>query len=222
MYGLTAAVSRGRPPRWADVLEPGAEVRLPDYAAVIPAVDGLWVRHDRGTSHFLGRVEQTLTAGDGPFPLAYPGWLSAGEPDTTLTATTTAAVLGDAEIWRYLDRFHRIILSCIGMNAAAAERAERDRLRRRLEFERRLAHDTLSRLVNVVAPPEEGEDDLETAEGGPAVVEDDPLLAACRLVGARSGIVIRAPVIAGERKKTAATRSATWRGPRGCASARCD
>ncbi len=110
-------------------------------------MDGLWVRHDRGTSHFLGRVEQTLTAGDGPFPLAYPGWLAAGEPDTTLTATTTAAVLGDAELWRHLDRFHRIILSCIGMNAAAAEHAERDRLRRRLEFERRLAHDTLSRLV---------------------------------------------------------------------------
>ncbi len=201
VYGLTAVVARGRPPRWAGALEPGDAIRLPDYAAVIPAVDGLWVRHDRGASHFLGRVEQPLTAGDGLLPLAYPGWLAAAEPDTALTATTTPMVLGDAELWKYLDRFHRIILSCVAVNAAASEHVERDRLRRRLEFERRLAHDTLSRLVDVVAPPAEGEDDLETAEGGPAVVEDDPLLAACRLVGARSGIAIRAPVVAGERKK---------------------
>ena len=209
VYGLTAAVVRGRPPRWAGALEPGADIRLPDYAAVIPAVDGLWVRHDRGSSHFLGRVEQPLTTGNGPFPLAYPGWLAAGEPETALTATTTAMVLGDADMWDYLDRFNRIILSCVAMNAAAAEHAERDRLRRRLEFERRLAHDTLSRLVDVVAPPEEGEDDLETAEGGPAVVEDDPLLAACRLVargrGSRSG-----PPWSPASGRRAATRCATW------------
>ena len=123
------------------------------------------------------------------------------EADTALAATTTQAVVGDADLWCHLDRFHRSILGCIVVNAAAAEHAERGRLRRRVEFERRLFQDTLSRLAGAVAPPEEGEDDLETAEGGAAVVEDDPLLAACRLVGARSGIVLRAPVVAGERKK---------------------
>ena len=201
VYGLTAAVARGRPPRRAALLEPGAEVRLPEHGAAIPAEDGLWVRHVQGSSRFLGRVEQTLMADNGLFPLAYPGWLASREADTVLAATTTQAVVGDADLWCHLDRFHRSILGCIVVNAAAAEHAERGRLRRRVDFERRLFQDTLSRLAGAVAPPEEGEDDLETAEGGAVLVEDDPLLAACRLVGARSGIVLRAPVLSGERRK---------------------
>ena len=199
--GLTAGVVRRRLPRRAALLEPGAEVRLSEHGAAAAGRAVVWARHTQGASYFLGEVGQTLTPGDGPFPLATPAWLAAAEADTVLTAAATGALVGDAALWTLLDRFHTEILACVVRNAAEEERAERGRLRRRRDFERRLFSATLSRLADVVARPEEGADELEAAEGRGAVLEDDRLLAACRLVGARQGIAIQPPLEAAERRK---------------------
>jgi NHLM bacteriocin system ABC transporter ATP-binding protein len=200
LCSIADGVARGRPPRRAMLLEAGSETPLPEHGAVVPAVDVLWVRHAQGSSYFMGRSEHKLTGDGGLFPLAFPGWLASAESKTVLAAQPTGAVLGDAAIWSYVDRFHRIILACVAANAVDAERAERGRFRRRREFERRLSQTTLSRLAGVVAPPEEGEDDLEPADNRAALADDDPLLAACRLVGARLGVVIQAPMIVGDRR----------------------
>ncbi|HVS35673.1 MAG TPA: NHLP bacteriocin export ABC transporter permease/ATPase subunit, partial [Gemmataceae bacterium] len=197
---VTDGVARGRPPRRSLLLETNSELRVTDYGSVVPERDALWVRQAQGSSYFLGRSELTVKAGEGLFPLAFPGWLAAADKETVLTAATTEAVLGDPAMWSYLDGFHRIILACVAVNTVEAEKAERGRFRRKRQFERRLFETTVSRLADVVAPPDEWEDELDAAEARTTLADDDPLLAACRLVGARSGIPIQAPQIAGERR----------------------
>ena len=59
--GLTGGVVRHRPPRRAFLLEPGEEVRLTGSGVAVPAHGVVWVRHESGSSRFLGRVGQTLT-----------------------------------------------------------------------------------------------------------------------------------------------------------------
>jgi NHLM bacteriocin system ABC transporter ATP-binding protein len=193
VQGLTAGVARGRPPRRALLLEPGKEARLADNSAVSPGRDALWVRHEQGASKFLGKVEALVAGADGPFPLASPGWLLATKPDTCLSAAATEAVLGDPEAWTGLNRFHQMIITCVALNTAEAEATERERLQRRAESERRLLRTTLSRLADVTR--DRGAADLDVGAGaadGGSALDEDPLLAACRLVGAQVGFAARA------------------------------
>jgi NHLM bacteriocin system ABC transporter ATP-binding protein len=190
--GLTAGVAPGRPPKKVTLLDPDKEVALPEGTAATPARETLWVRHPHGSSLFLGLTGLAPDAGDGLFPLAASGWLTAAAPDTRLTGLTTEAALGDPRLWPALDGFHRAVLACVAARNAWDEAAERGRLERRAEAERRLLRATLARLAEVA---EGGGDD-----GPEAGTEDDPLLAACRLVGARLGVAVEAPP-GGERKR---------------------
>ena len=112
-----------------------------------------------------------------------------------------------------------MILACVAVNAAEAEQAERRRFRRRRDFERRLFRTTLSRLADVVAPPEEGTGRTRSGGGPRGRRSTTTRCSPPAAWWARgSGVAIQPPLDAGERR-SAATPSATSPGPRGCASA---
>ena len=105
---------------------------------------------------------------------------------------------------------------------AADEHAERGRLRRRQDFERRLFSATLSRLADVVARPEEGPDDLEEAEGPRIDARRSTTARRLPTGGGRLGDRYpAAPRRRRQRGAAGATPSATSHGPRGCASGAC-
>jgi NHLM bacteriocin system ABC transporter ATP-binding protein len=183
--GLTAGAAGHWGARRVAVLEPGREVALAAGGIVSPARGTLWVRHLQGSSLPLGKDVPALEAGDGLFPLADTGWLAAREADTRLAGMTTEAALGEENVWPALDCFHRVLLTCVAINLAEAEAAERGRLRRRARAERRVVRATLERLAD--AAQGGGEEDAS------APAPEEPLLAACRLVGSRLGIDIQAP-----------------------------
>jgi NHLM bacteriocin system ABC transporter ATP-binding protein len=220
VQGLTAGVVRGPHARGAAVpkrltiLEPDRETRLAAGDNAGPARGVLWVRHLHGSSHFLGKSGPTLTADGGPFPLAGPGWLTAGEEEARLTAAATDAVLADGTAWAGLDRFHQALLAVLAVNLAAGESAERSRLKHRVAAEHRLIRSTLARLA-AVTRAEGPELPLEGAEDAAATeVEEDPLVGACRLVGASMGIAIQPPLGAGEKRRRSDPVSAIARASR--------
>jgi NHLM bacteriocin system ABC transporter ATP-binding protein len=191
--GLTAGVAHGRAPGKVKRLEAGKQLELAAGGATSPARRILWARHVQGASCFLGKAELPLKAEDGFVPLTAASWLVAGAEGARLEVVTTEALLGDPGWGAALDRFHRLVLACVALNLEEAGAAERARLERRAESDRRLREATLFRLAHAAQPKEE-----EEVEAGP---EGGALLAACRLVGARLGAPMQAPLVAGENRR---------------------
>lgn len=181
--GLTAGVIRMRAPQRLTLLKAGSSTRLDAGGAAGPDRGTLWVRNPGPTIAFLGRPELAMATGDGGFPVASPGWLESREV-TVLHSAGTEEQLKEPTFWDGFDRFHAFILRAAAQNADEATGAERSRLLRKSENDGRLEHVTLSSLAAVAR---------EEADS-PEVQGEDPLLAACRLVGEKLGISLQAPL----------------------------
>lgn len=193
VLGLTSGITRGPGVGKVVILEPGRETRLRVGDVAASARDIVWVTHARGCSQFLGTEKPLLCPGDAPFPLAGPGWLIGREADTRLKSMATEVVLSDGSWRSALESFHAAVLRQAAANMAAEEAAQRDRLEKRVSAGERLARSTLVRLARAVTP------DLPEAPGDG--IEVDPLLAACRLVGANQGIDFQSSPSAGARRR---------------------
>jgi NHLM bacteriocin system ABC transporter ATP-binding protein len=179
---LTRAVVGDGPRLPAVSLEPGREVALEAGDRLEPQ-GPVWVNVVEGDVRFLGRRELALAAGDGPFPVAFPGWLEAAH-GSRLSAGTTASLLDDPGLWAGLERFHQAALACLVWQAWEAAAADQERLRQRVEADRRLERLALTELAAVAAPA--------AAAGLETAAEPAALLAACRLVGRQLGIAVQA------------------------------
>jgi NHLM bacteriocin system ABC transporter ATP-binding protein len=193
VLGLTSGITRGPGTGEVVILEQGREVRLRVGEVAASARDIAWVSHTYGSSRFLGMDESLLHTGTRPFPLAGPGWLVGVETDTRLTAISTEVVLAEGAWLAALERFHEAVLRRADANIAAEEAVERDRLKKQVSAEQRLTRSTFLRLAQAVVP------ELPEALGGR--LEADPVLAACRLIGATLGIDFQPPPSAGVRQR---------------------
>jgi NHLM bacteriocin system ABC transporter ATP-binding protein len=146
------------------------------------------------------------------FPLASPGWLAIAEADTRLTGAISATVLGQGVIWPALEQLHLLIMASIASNAIEKEVTELGRVVRQAEAGRELLRATAARFVRVTTLEETDEDSFDDGAGPGA--EEDPLLGACRLVGARLGVKIQPPVDGGENRKRSDPISAIARASR--------
>jgi NHLM bacteriocin system ABC transporter ATP-binding protein len=206
VHGLTTGAAHQRVPKAATLLVPEKEVQLPAQGIASPARGTLWVRHTRGSSQLLGMIEPPLRPADGLIPLSGPGWLVALDEDTGLMPLTSETVLREGQWASGLDRFHQLILAWVAMYADQADDAERDRLRQRARADRRLVKATLTQLARVAE-----DEDLEELQ---VAAESDPLVAACRLVGDRLGVAIKAPLGTGEKRRRSDPVSAIARASR--------
>lgn len=202
---LSAALARRSLPPRPLVLEPGAAVRLEEGGPITPERGVVWVRHNEGSSDFLGRAEITVS-GEGYFPVPARGWLDA-RPGSSVRSETTGPLLADGRAWQGLDRFHAACLACIGLNVLEVRATQEGRLLRKALLEEKLVAGTLQELAAVTHT---------TAETDAPLATDPPLLAACKVVGARLGLTVVAPRGASERRKfsdpvTAIARASRFR-----------
>jgi NHLM bacteriocin system ABC transporter ATP-binding protein len=194
--GLTAAVARGQVPQRPTLLEAELTTYLEHGGVVTLARGILWVRQIEGESHFLGKHEVTLVKGDDVFPLSSRGWLTAGE-GASIRAEFAETYLHEDRLWAGLGRFHEAILICVALNNEAALLADRRRLELRAVRDARLVQATLTELAAVSQ-----EADGASGDKAAAAPPDNPLLAACRLVGEQLGLSIAGGrAAAGGRKK---------------------
>lgn len=189
---LTAGAAGGPMPRDTVLLNPGASVRLQVGKIVSPS-RMLLLTGSTAPCEFLGKATLSLTEDDWYFPLADCGWISVAD-DATVKVLQAEPKLDDDRFWVGLDRFHEIMAACAAINEVEAAGAERNRLARKAQFEEQQSAAAISQLAAAAQP--------ESAADVPMEMGDDPLLAACRIVGERLNLTIQPPRNYGEKQWT--------------------
>jgi len=179
---LTSSVSRRRLPKEAQLLEPETTSTFPANTPVSPAQKVVWVVDPQPESTFLDRREITDERLIGLFPVAESGWITS-QRESKVRCIRTADVLGDEKYWDGLQRFHELILQGAAENARKLAEADLQRLEDKTKAEERLTESALSQLAAAAAPDREAV----------ATYDEDPLLAACRLVGEQQNQTFLAP-----------------------------
>lgn len=182
VHALSTAVRDQMPPQRYQTIRPGSEALLADGEHAEAESDLVWVVVREGRVLFGGAEEIAVSEGDTPFPLSHEAWIRASGP-ARITALDTAAVLGTARV-DILDRFHQAVLACLTRQEAARAASEAVRLAQQAAADADAVQEGIARLVSAYSPRQ---------PGGAAAAVDDPLLAACRLVGGALGIEIQTP-----------------------------
>ncbi len=170
-------------PKTYYALEANQETVVAENRIVFPPKDVLWVKHRAGRSRFLDSPHP-VSEQDGFIPI------SRYTPLQPLTRCTMYAVDTQTFItldpnWSALDHFHQLTLKYLDAASKAQDRAENARLQAKAQADRAVVQNAMAGLAAI----------LERRPGATPVPEtkDDPLLAACRLVGETMGIAIHAP-----------------------------
>jgi NHLM bacteriocin system ABC transporter ATP-binding protein len=189
----------GLPPREFTVLEPDTAQNLRADGVARSLAGVLWVRHEQGSSHYLGRPELPSANGAAPVPLSAHSWLEADQ-SARILGVETATLIAHGDWWPALQQFHALTLAALAWDAAHREQAERERFVAREQDEQSQLAAACSRLASVLMPTARGWSDLDTR---------DPLLAACQLVGQALGLRIQPPTVAERGARTAPLRAIT-------------
>ncbi len=182
--GLSRGLSKNLTlPRQFETLESGQETRLEASGIARPRKGILWVSSQRGIAWFMGRNDLLLMDENDFLPVSEYTWLqSAGR--NTLLALDTPTFFQRENAWDSVETFHRTALNLIIRSVERERRVEVERLRTRAQFDRVHLSNAFAYLASVLRP----ESALSFfADDG----VEDPLLTACRLVGASLGIPVR-------------------------------
>ncbi|HRE47650.1 MAG TPA: NHLP bacteriocin export ABC transporter permease/ATPase subunit [Aggregatilineales bacterium] len=183
LINLYSGLVRGVPPKEYTQLEAGKTTSL-KLDAIARATRGVvWVRAVEGELRYLGRTDVPALDAALPFPAAGAMWLQAAR-SSKVEAIDTAALLTHENGWEVIDSFDRFVMREIVTGATRADAAERERLKNRSASDTIRVSNALQQLAAPLAA--EGSRDF------PADMNtEDPLLAACQIVGTDIGIAVR-------------------------------
>jgi ATP-binding cassette subfamily C protein len=190
VQSLYACMTRDKLPAISVELEAGTPVDVAPGTSVRPRGELAWVRQIEGHSRLLGRDDLEVN-GQGYVPVSRRAWLEVREGGR-LFGLETSDLPSSQELWAGLDRLHGIVLRFAQAADRASETAIRERIRQRTAFRGAILRDAFARLAATMSP-------AAAAEAGPvspasdAAVEDleDPLFAACTLVGRAADVRIK-------------------------------
>lgn len=187
---LHAAMTRDKLPAISVVLEPGRAVEVAQATNVRARVDLAWVWHQEGYSRLMGRAGLEF-GGDGCVPVSPRVWFEAGAP-ARLLALETHALASTEELWAGLRRLQELVLRYADVSDRVTEHAASERLRQKTVFREAILRDACERLAASMDGSGARAAAL-AAPGSQASPEDldDPLFAACLLVGRAAGVTIK-------------------------------
>lgn len=180
---LLGAAEVGPQPKDYVVLSPGEEIE-PDGKPVRAASGVVWVRYGGENALLMGKPDLPLPDHDRPFPLSEPGWVEAAN-GVLWRGEDTGSVLGKGGWQAALEAFHRVVLTALVGDARRLASERRERLLLRAETDRKMERGAAQRLAAILEQEEQASVSVETT--------DDPVLAACRIIGRVLGVEIRAP-----------------------------
>ena len=183
--GLSSGVARTIVPHpRADLqLDAGEDGTLEDGKRVKARKAMAWVTHVEGASLFIGMEELVDLAPGALFPVASTTWLQALGP-VKLASVEAARAIATDEGWAGLEAFYGALFRCEFFNTRLAAADELNRLRDKAARDRRITSNSLSSLAAVMAKRPSAFAELPV---------DDPLVAACMVVGRAMNIAIKAP-----------------------------
>ncbi|MES2295980.1 MAG: NHLP bacteriocin export ABC transporter permease/ATPase subunit [Pseudomonadota bacterium] len=145
----------------------------------------LWVQPRSGSVQWMGNAEGPTGPDVGPFPLPRQCWFQVGAAGSVRIQTGYDA-LSEAPYWTGLDRFHASILAQLIARAQASASFEQQRLKQKSANETDNIRQAMARLSAVIEADEEGMASPDQRR--------NPVLAACKIIGAVIGINFVAPV----------------------------
>ena len=181
--GLAGAL----PPTECEVVQAGEEISVAQSTPIRAASGVVWARQLEGTSLLGGLEELTLTPGNGVAPLCGTGWVLAVD-EARMGWTSTAELMRADELWGNLSAFYVLASRWAAARIAQAESVEAARLAAKADSQRVALRSAVSHLSALLVS---GGDKAVAGEEG-----DSQLVTACRLVGRRCGISIKAPAAA--------------------------
>jgi NHLM bacteriocin system ABC transporter ATP-binding protein len=183
--GLSSGIARTIVPHpRADLqLDAGEDGELADGKRVRARKAVAWVSHVEGASLFIGMEDLMDLPPGALFPVTTSTWLQALGP-LKLTSVDGARAIADDAGWSGLEAFYGALFRCEFFNTRLAAADELNRLREKAERDRRIRSNSLSALAAVMA---------RQTSAFAEVPADDPLVAACMVVGKAMQIEIKAP-----------------------------
>lgn len=182
--GLTSGAVQSRQAQRITLVSVGKSSRIAAGDSIGAARELLWIRATDRPCDFLSRPEFAIVGEGKLFPLAGTGWITPREV-SVFEAVGTEDIVTDPAMWSGLDCFYVMVLELAAINAAEAIAAEQSRMQQRQLYEGQLTQVTLSSLAAVGTDS----DRVESATG----LDDNAIVAVCRLVGERLGVRIQAP-----------------------------
>jgi NHLM bacteriocin system ABC transporter ATP-binding protein len=177
--------AKGIMPRDCVELTAGEEIFVTGGRNVRPRSGVLWVAPLDGNAGFMSN-RPLLQKGQGEhfIPLSSQTWLESYD-DSQYFALDTRTFLRSESMWPALELFHAAVFDRIAVSWLENETEERRRLDLKNEKNETAFSDALTELASILSPGE--------PFSAPEREERDALLAACRIVGEKIGIVFRSP-----------------------------
>ncbi|MEI7699942.1 MAG: NHLP bacteriocin export ABC transporter permease/ATPase subunit [Planctomycetia bacterium] len=191
LQGLMTGIRPTSIPKTVNWLEANQTIELQHGSAISSSRCALWISADTGALQLPGKgdilPQQNVPAPSASgrlFPVIDPGWLEVSE-NIAITPLATAQILGTDPFRNSLAAFHSDIIGRAAANVRTLTAAELARMKRKSACEQQVLKTSLSMMASIAQPDRIVDPFL--------IATDDPLLAACQLVGQRIGIRIQPP-----------------------------
>lgn len=171
-------------PRTNMVLESRTEVELEATGRTSPRDEGVWIKLLEGQSLYLGGEPLNPPTPATYFPLYGNTWVQARTRCRMLTSDSRT-LIEQASLWPGLAFFHRVYFQFKAVNIRLLAFDEINRLQSKADNDRVVGHGAIDRLSSVLEKESAINERLR-------IVDKDPLLAACQLIGAVQGINFQA------------------------------
>ena len=171
----------GAMPRDCERLQPASTVRLESAATASARSGVVWIGHVEGQSNLLGK--SGLPMRGRPIPCSPRVWFVASTA-SDVSVTTTLSLLERGEVWAGLDAFQQLVTR--GSLLALDERSIGERRRRRRSYAEREA--LMRHAFTELVAAHDAAADASAPPAPAGAAEEETLAAACRQVGAASGL----------------------------------
>lgn len=144
----------------------------------------LWIKHEQGKSYFMGNMNLPALNGTVRWPLSSHTWLQAAEP-SQLDVIKTTTFIRYAPNGFGLEPFHDLMLRQLALWIDQNKIEDRIQLQNKIESNQEIVEDAFTGLAVRLTAPNMG---LPNKTG-----IDNPLWAACHIIGDQLGIEIQEP-----------------------------
>jgi NHLM bacteriocin system ABC transporter ATP-binding protein len=175
--------SRSLPPTDFTLLHVGHETNLEAKQIARAGRRVLWVEQMSGVSRFCDRADVPPINKNQVMPLSGQTWLEALEPSSYF-ANVTIALVQSSEIWGHLNRFNKLLATCLEVTYRSLNTEERRRLESRVEKDQQRVNAAYGELASLLN---------EEASSVAPINAEDALFAACQALGESLGLPIVTP-----------------------------
>ncbi|MEZ5328906.1 MAG: NHLP bacteriocin export ABC transporter permease/ATPase subunit [Verrucomicrobiales bacterium] len=181
-HGVTESIPRPQ----ADVkLRAGAETIIPSSQRATARKNVVWVHAPDGHAIFIGMEDLYFDQSDFIFPITPESWLEFAA-ETRVLSWDTETLVDHSALWNGLEQLHAAICESEFINKTLLNIDEINRQRSKADHRQGALDDALRSIGSVL-------EEKRISRGYSEVASEDPLLAACELVGTALNIPVRPP-----------------------------